>query len=145
MNGKSFFLNRVVARSRDWQCRFPALSYSWTAPESLSGGRQIVAASADESSVRCAFFSNHGSILDFTATWAELEHAKAWWHFVGRWNFWVVDSKRTRDIILSKHDGQLQAVILGCGKVDRRDDEQFVTFLDRAEMQARSLVGIAVE
>ncbi|TDN59065.1 hypothetical protein [Paraburkholderia sp. BL10I2N1] len=145
MHGKSFFLGRVIARSRDWQCRFPALSSSWTVPGSLSGGRQIVASTADENGIRCAFFSNHGSILDFAATWTELEQAKTWWHFVGRWNFWVVDSNRTLGIILSKGDGQLQSVILGGGKVDRRDNDQFVAFLDRAETQARSLVGITVE
>jgi hypothetical protein len=89
---------------------FPARASSWSAPESLSSGRQIVAASADETGVRCAFFSNHGSILDFSATWAELEQAKTWWHFVGRWNFWVMDNKRDLDIILSKCDAQLQSV-----------------------------------
>lgn len=89
---------------------FPARASSWSAPESLSSGRQIVAASADETGVRCAFFSNHGSILDFSATWAELEQAKTWWHFAGRWNFWVMDNKRDLDIILSKCDAQLQSV-----------------------------------
>jgi hypothetical protein len=124
---------------------FPARASSWSAPESLSSGRQIVAASADETGVRCAFFSNHGSILDFSATWAELEQAKTWWHFAGRWNFWVMDNKRDLDIILSKCDGQLQSVVLGGERVNRRNDDQFVAFLDRAETRARSLVGITLD
>ena len=142
MIGKSFFLDRVIARSRDWQCRFPALSLSWTAPESLSSGRQIVAATADETGVRCAFFSNHGSILDFTATWTELERAKTWWHFAARWNFWVVNNERDLDIILSRSNSQLQSVVLGGEKVSHRNNDQFVAFLDRAEARARSLAGI---
>jgi hypothetical protein len=104
-----------------------------------------VAASADETGVRCAFLSNHGSILDFSATSAELEQVKTWWHFVGRWNFCVMDNKRDLAIILSKCDGPLQSVVLGGERVNRRNDDQFVAFLDRAETRARSLVGITLD
>jgi hypothetical protein len=36
-------------------------------------------------------------VLDFTATWAELERAKTWWYFVQRWYFWVVPDPQTLD------------------------------------------------
>ncbi|CAG4913948.1 hypothetical protein [Paraburkholderia gardini] len=75
MQGKSFFLDRVISRSREWQCRFPALIASSHEPGSISAGRQIVAAVTDDAGMRCAFFSNHDSILDFSATWGELEAA----------------------------------------------------------------------
>jgi hypothetical protein len=76
MHDKAFFLERAVSRSRDWVGRYPALGCAAHDPQSLSNGRQVVAASISPHGVRCVFFSAIGSVLDFTATWAELERAK---------------------------------------------------------------------
>jgi hypothetical protein len=137
MQGKSFFIDRVVSRSREWQCRFPALVAAAHDTESISGGRQIVAAATDETGMRCAFFSNHGSLLDFRATWAELARAKAWWHFVARWNFFVFAGDR--DIVTTGRLGSAieRAIVLRAGEVALASDASFVEFLDLAEARAR--------
>ncbi|MGF6537196.1 hypothetical protein [Paraburkholderia youngii] len=76
MLGKSFFLERATSRSLDWLGRYPALGCACHDPQSLSSGRQIVVAATTSNGVRCVFFSAVGSVLDFSATWAELERAK---------------------------------------------------------------------
>jgi hypothetical protein len=73
VQGKTFFLDRAVSRSIDWLGRYPALGCAWHDPQSLPTGRQIVVAAVTGDGVRCVFFSAIGSVLEFTATWAELE------------------------------------------------------------------------
>ncbi|MDQ7980347.1 hypothetical protein QYH69_24215 [Paraburkholderia sp. SARCC-3016] len=104
---------------------------------SISGGRQIVAAATDETGMRCAFFSNYGSLLDFRSTWAELARAKAWWHFVARWNFFVFAGDR--DIATTGRLGPPieRAIALGADEVSLASDASFVEFLDLAEARAR--------
>lgn len=92
LQGKNLFLDRAISRTGEWQCRFPALAASGQEAGSISQGRQVVVATTSATRVRCIFFSSHGSVLDFSATWDELDHAKTWWHFVRRWNFWIVGS-----------------------------------------------------
>lgn len=140
MQGKSLFLDRVISRSRDWQCRFPALIASSHELGSISGGRQIVAAATDDEGIRCGFFSNHGSILDFSATWSELEAASTWWYFARRWNFWIVSSAQDLRAIQGDNEECLNGLILDAGAGDRRDHAQFVGFLDRVEVRARAHV-----
>ncbi|BCF95178.1 hypothetical protein [Paraburkholderia largidicola] len=89
MQGKSFFLERAISRALDWAGRYPALGCAAHDPQSISNGRQVVAAALTPDGIRCVFFSAVGSVLDFTATWAELDRAKTWWYFVQRWYFWV--------------------------------------------------------
>jgi hypothetical protein len=137
MQGKSFFIDRVVSRSREWQCRFPALIAAAHDAESLSGGRQIVAAATDETGARCVFFSNHGSLLDFRATWAELERAKAWWHFVARWNFFVLAGDRACAAIQNLGPALERAITLNAGDATLTSDDAFDAFLDLAEARAR--------
>lgn len=79
-----FFLDRAIARSLDWAGQYPALSYAAHDSQSLSNGRQVVAAAISSTGVRCVFFSAIGSVLDFTATRDELGRAKTWWYFVQR-------------------------------------------------------------
>lgn len=86
MQGKSLFLDRAVSRSHDWAPRFPALSMACREAGSISRGRQVVVAAADDTGIRCTFFTNLGAVLEFSATWAELEQARTWWHFVRQWN-----------------------------------------------------------
>ncbi|WP_350357337.1 hypothetical protein [Paraburkholderia fungorum] len=95
MQGKTFFLERAISRSLDWVGRYPALGCACHDPQSISGGRQVVVASLRGDGVRCVFFSAVGSVLDFTATWTELEGAKTWWYFVQRWYFWIVPDQHT--------------------------------------------------
>lgn len=99
MHGKTFFLERAISRSLDWVGRYPALGCAANDPQSISDGRQVVATALSSDGVRCVFFSAVGSVLDFTATWAELERAKTWWYFVQRWYFWVVPDQQTLDRI----------------------------------------------
>ncbi|WGS55071.1 hypothetical protein LFL96_36965 (plasmid) [Paraburkholderia sp. D15] len=141
MHGKHFFLNRVVARSREWQCRYPALSAAYQNPESLSGGRQLVAAVADPEGIRCVFFSNLGSVLDFAASWAELDSARTWWHFTVRWNFWYFDDARSLFAMRAAgHDPDHRTIATG-PQVDRRYNDSLTAFLDRAEARFRRDIG----
>jgi hypothetical protein len=142
MHGKSFFLDRVISRSRDWQGRFPALASSSHEPASISGGRQIVVAVTDREGIRCGFFSNHGSVLDFSATWSELEAANTWWHFARRWNFWICSSGQDLRAIRGNNEETLNGLVIDGDTVDRRDSTQFLGFLARVELGARRHVHV---
>jgi hypothetical protein len=142
MQGKSLFLNRVISRSREWQCRYPSLSAACHDTLSVSGGRQIVAATADAEGVRCVFFSSLGSVLDFSASWAELERAKTWWHFTIQWNFWLTSDGRTLVALRAAGYDPAERKIAGTGTtVDRHCDESFQAFLDHAEEMLRHARG----
>jgi hypothetical protein len=89
MGSNSFFLNRAVARDADWHVNYPALAMASTVAALDERRKQIVVAAADETSLRAVFFSSLGAILDFHATWAELERSgKGWLAFTIRWNRW---------------------------------------------------------
>lgn len=134
MQGKAFFLNRFISRSNEWQCRYPALSAGWRDALSLSSGRQVVAATADADGIRCVFFSSLGSVLDFSASWSELENAKTWWHFTIRWNFWVLSDASSLVAMRTAGYAPADRKIAGMGApVDRRCDKTFRAFLDHAE------------
>jgi hypothetical protein len=75
MASNSFFLNRAVARNADWQVNYPALAMASTIDAVDERRKQIVVAAADETSLRAVFFSSLGAILDFHATWDELERS----------------------------------------------------------------------
>ncbi|AKM45349.1 hypothetical protein NL30_36540 [Burkholderia contaminans] len=90
MHGKSLFLQRAVARTDQWGPRFPTLSMACSQDDSISGGRQLAIAVTDEHGMRCAVFTSFGAILEFRASWAELDRAGAWWHYARAWHFWVV-------------------------------------------------------
>jgi hypothetical protein len=146
MQGKTLFMERVISRTRDWQCRFPALSASSQVPDSMSHGRQIVAAATSSTGVHCVFFSNHGSVLDFRATWDELERAKTWWYFVRRWNFWVVSTEAELCALRMDDDEPVLGVALNVATVECGDTLRFFALLDAAETRARGFIDvIAVE
>ena len=141
MLGKTFFLDRAKSRSLDWIGRYPALGCSSCDPQSLSGGRQIVVAAADDEGVRCAFFSSIGSIT-FSATWAELSGARQWWHFVGRWYFWMTDCESTLAALRRNGHPESAGYAVGSEAVDRHRDATFLSLLDRIESRARRSLSV---
>jgi hypothetical protein len=51
--------------------------------------KQIIVAAADDAHLRMAFFSTLGAILDFQASWDEMDVATlGWLKFTTRWNRW---------------------------------------------------------
>jgi hypothetical protein len=135
MQGKTFFLERAISRSLDWVGRYPALGCACHDPQSISGGRQVVVASLSDDGLRCVFFSAVGSVLDFTATWTELEIAKTWLHFVQRWYFWIVPDQQTIariNLTAAPLDHVIAPFASGLASGDA-----FQRWLDRIEARAR--------
>jgi hypothetical protein len=137
MLGKTFFLDRAKSRSLDWIGRYPALGCSSRDPQSLSGGRQLVVAAADDVGVRSI-----GSVQDFSATWAELNGAQQWWHFVGRWYFWVTDCESTSATLRRNGHPESAGYAFGSESVDRNDEVTFLALLDRIESRARRSLSV---
>jgi hypothetical protein len=89
MESNAFFLQRATARGADWHVSYPALCMASSTQPVDERRKQIVVATADDACVRMAFFSSLGAILDFTATWDELDAAtRGWMAFTIRWNRW---------------------------------------------------------
>lgn len=141
MHDKAFFLERAISRSLDWAGRYPALGCAAHDPQSLSTGRQVVAAATSPSGVRCVFFSAIGSVLEFTATWAELERAKTWWYFVQRWYFWVVPDQQTLER-LNVTGVPLDHAIVPT-RTSNLDDAANCPWLDAIEARARLCGSLA--
>ncbi|APA90416.1 hypothetical protein BJG93_33035 (plasmid) [Paraburkholderia sprentiae WSM5005] len=143
MLGKTFFLERAISRSLDWLGRYPALACACHDPASLSSGRHIVVAAASSTGVRCVFFSSIGSVLDFSATWTELERAKTWWYFVQRWYFWAVPDANTRAAI-SSTGTQMDHLIVPAAAPRDLGDDVFLPWLDAIEKSARRCGTLAL-
>jgi hypothetical protein len=90
MHGKSLFLHRAVSRTDQWGPQFPPSPWHAVNP-TLLGGRQLAVAVTDARGLRCAVFTSFGAILEFRASWDELERAGTWWHYARAWHFWFVD------------------------------------------------------
>jgi hypothetical protein len=135
MQGKTFFLERANSRALDWLGRYPALGCASHDPQSISSGRQVVAASLTHDGVRCVFFSAIGSVLDFTATWAELEQAKTWWYFVQRLYFLVVPDQQTVEMI-NVTASHLDHLIVP-SQIDHATNESYLRWLGNIEARAR--------
>lgn len=89
MASNSFFLKRAVAHGADWQVSYPALSMASSIDPVDERRKQIVVAAADDTHLRMVFFSTLGAILDFEATWPEIDaSARGWLAFTIRWNRW---------------------------------------------------------
>jgi hypothetical protein len=95
----------------------------------------VVAASFTDDGVRCVFFSAVGSVLDFTATWAELERAKTWWYFVQRWYFWVVPDHRTLETINATATALDHLVVPS--PLDYASEASYLSWLGNIEARAR--------
>ncbi|SIO72849.1 hypothetical protein SAMN05444172_9336 [Burkholderia sp. GAS332] len=142
MQGKSFFMSRFISRSGEWQCRYPGLGSAWQNAQSLSGGRQVVAATADASGIRCVFFSSLGSILDFGASWTELERAKTWWYFTIRWNFWLMNDEGSLVALRAAgYDPADRKIVSPGAPVNRDSENSFQAFLDHSEALFRQDLG----
>ena len=144
MLGKSFFLERAISRSLDWLGRQPALGCACRDPESISSGRQVVVAAITTHGVRCVFFSAIGSVLDFSATWAELDRAKTWWYFVQRWHFWIVPDAETLAAINSTGH-RIEHLIVPTFAPSNLTDAAFLPWLDGIESRARRYGTLAVQ
>ncbi|MBN3776584.1 hypothetical protein G3O06_03265 [Burkholderia sp. Ac-20345] len=101
MHGKALFLQRAVSRTDQWGPRFPTLSMACRQADSISRGRQLAVAVTDAPGMRCAVFTSFGAILEFQASWDELERASTWWHYARMWHFWVVDNHPSARRVLS--------------------------------------------
>lgn len=134
MRGKSLFVDRVIARPASWQNRFSCLLHANHTTSSISGGRQIVAAAADASGVRCVFFTTLGSVLDFRASWTDLDRARGWWEYAVRWNFWIVPDREHLERLASYRPApQAKLLFDGQADVNPASDAAFLRFLDAAE------------
>jgi hypothetical protein len=137
MQGKSSFIDRVISRSSEWQCRFPALIAAAHDNHSISSGRQVGAAATSDAGIRCVFFSAHGSLLDFAATWPELRLAQSWWHFVSRWNFFLFASEHDVHSLENALQAPVHSRTLSASHAPLPDGDAFLAFLDQAETAAR--------
>ncbi|MFM0418725.1 hypothetical protein [Paraburkholderia aromaticivorans] len=91
MESNTFFLQRAVARGADWHVNYPALCMASSTETVDERRKQIVVATADDSHLRLVFFSSLGAILDFHASWDELDDAtRGWLAFTIRWNRWWI-------------------------------------------------------
>ncbi|KWK06023.1 hypothetical protein BGV52_18235 [Burkholderia ubonensis] len=99
MHGKALFLQRAVSRTDQWCPQFPALSMAYRQGDSISGGRQLAIAVTDDHGMRCAVFTCFGAILEFRASWGELERASTWWHYARAWHFWVFDNHQSAKMV----------------------------------------------
>lgn len=105
MHGKSLFLHRAISRTDQWGPQFPALSMAYRHPDSFSGSRQLAVAVTDARGLRCAVFTSFGAILEFRASWDELERAGTWWHYARAWHFWfVADLQSARRVFPTDSD-----------------------------------------
>lgn len=137
MRGKSLFVDRVIARPASWQVRVPSLLSASRSPVSVSAGRQVVVATADARNVRCLFCTSLGAVLDFRATWAELETARGWWEFAIRWHFWIFPDQAQLDCLAAF--GPTPAALVLDSLVARTTpdiDASVLQFLDAAERHA---------
>jgi hypothetical protein len=99
MQSNSFFLKRAIARGPDWHVAYPALSLASSIDPVDENRKQIIVAAADERRMRMVFFSSLGSILDFQATWSELQGATTWLAFTLRWNRWWLPDIDTQRLL----------------------------------------------
>lgn len=114
MHGKALFLKRAVSRTDQWGPQFPTLSMACRQADSISGGRQIVIAVTDGRGIRCAVFTSFGAVLEFRASWDELERASTWWHYARTWHFWVVDNHDSAKRVFPTDSSQ--AVVTASGR-----------------------------
>jgi hypothetical protein len=139
MDSNSFFLKRAVARDVHWQVSYPALAMASSIDPVDERRKQIVVAAADDTRLRMVFFSTLGAILDFEATWHEInESARGWLAFTLRWNRWWLPN-RDAATALERHasvptDLQLAHRALNAGLLDT---PSFRSYLDVIEQHYR--------
>jgi len=144
MQAHSFFLKRAIARGPDWQVAYPALSLASSTDPVDENRKQIIVAAADEDRLRMVFFSSLGSILDFQATWPELEDASMWLAFTLRWNRWwlpdIAAQRRLENAAYRPNDVRVANRPLSGNLVD---DTAFRTYLASIETNYRRDASIS--
>ncbi|MDR5776902.1 MULTISPECIES: hypothetical protein [unclassified Caballeronia] len=136
MGSNSFFLKRATARDADWQVSYPALTMASSIDPVDERRKQIVVAAADDTHVRMAFFSTLGAILDFEATWQEIdESARGWLAFTLRWNRWWLPN-RDAATALERHasvptDFQIAHRTLDAGLLDTPSFRSYLEVIEQ--------------
>ncbi|MCE4547664.1 MULTISPECIES: hypothetical protein [unclassified Caballeronia] len=135
MSSNSFFLKHATARDADWQVSYPALAMASSIDPVDEQRKQIVVAAADDNGARIVFFSTLGAILDFRASWAEIDSsARSWLAFTVRWNrWWLPDAGHIR--ALEQHASMPTDLRLAHCSIGGRlsDDAAFRRYLDNVE------------
>ncbi len=139
MESNSFFLRRAVARGADWHVRYPALCMASSTDPVDERRKQIVVAAADDATIRMAFFSSLGAILDFRAAWTEMDAAtRGWLAFTTRWNrWWLPDVAALASIERYAHAPTDVRLAGGSASVAPHDTEAFRRYLDTVEQHYR--------
>ena len=145
MESSSFFLQRALARGADWHVRYPALCMASSVDPVDERRKQIVVAAADATTVRMAFFSSLGAILDFHASWDEMDVAtRGWLNFTTRWNrWWLPDVAALASI--EQHASAPTDVRFSAGsaRIAPSDTDAFRRYLDTIEQHYRRDVIIS--
>ncbi|MFL9911985.1 hypothetical protein [Paraburkholderia sp. RL17-337-BIB-A] len=139
MESNSFFLQRAIARGAELQVSYPALCMASSTDTVDERRKQIVVATADDSHIRMIFFSSLGAILDFHASWDDLDDAtRGWLAFTVRWNRWWLPNIVALAAIERHAQAPTDARIAN-GVIDCRpaDDAALRRYLDAIEMHYR--------
>ncbi|WP_244217996.1 hypothetical protein [Paraburkholderia caledonica] len=141
MESSSFFLQRALARGADWHVSYPALCMASSTDPVDERRKQIVVAAADDTGVRMAFSSSLGAILDFQASWDEMDGAtRGWLKFTTRWNRWWLPEVAALASI-ERHANRptdvRYAAGSGSGSVAPSDTDAFRRYLDTIEQHYR--------
>ncbi|MCC8397278.1 hypothetical protein LJ656_32405 [Paraburkholderia sp. MMS20-SJTR3] len=139
MESNSFFLQRTVARGADWHVSYPALCMASSTDPVDERRKQIVVATANDSGMRMAFFSSLGAILDFQASWAEMDGAtRGWLNFTTRWNrWWLPDAAALGNIERHANAPTDVRFTASSGRVAPADTDGFRRYLDIIEQHYR--------
>ncbi len=136
MHGKSLFLHRAVSRTDQWGPQFPALSMACHQRDSFSGGRQLAVAVTDARGLRCAVFTSFGAILEFRASWDELERAGTWWHYARAWHFWFVDDLQSARRVFPTEPGQIAVASSESSDISSTSTNSLLSLIRIAEQRA---------
>ncbi|WP_027803325.1 hypothetical protein [Paraburkholderia dilworthii] len=139
MESNFFFLQRALARGADWHVSYPALCMASSTDPVDERRKQIVVATADDTTVPMAFFSSLGAILDFQASWSEMDAAaRGWLKFTTRWNrWWLPDVAALTSIERQANAPTDVRFATGSGRVPPSDTDAFRGYLDTIERHYR--------
>lgn len=139
MESNTFFLQRAAARGADWHVSYPALCMASSTETVDEWRKQIVVAAADDSQIRMVFFSSLGAILDFHASWDELDAAtRGWLAFTIRWNrWWLPDVASLATIERQAYAPTDVRIATGITKFDPTDTGALRRYLDAIEAHYR--------
>ncbi|MCA7954233.1 hypothetical protein LGM43_28590 [Burkholderia seminalis] len=136
MHGKSLFLHRAASRTDQWSAQFPALSMACRQPDSFSSGRQLAVAVTDARGLRCAVFTSFGAILEFRASWDELDRAGTWWHYARAWHFWFVEDLQSARRVFPTDSGQIVVAASESSDTCDTSTDSLLSLIRVAELRA---------